>query len=190
MRLRVRSLPLLSGLGIRRCRELGCRSQTGSDPAWLWLWRRPVATAPIQPLAWEPPYAAEAAQEIATATTKKTKDKKKGKKTTLGEFLSWRSGQRIRLGTMRWRVRSLPLLSGLTIRRCRELWCRLQTGSDPALLWLWHSPMATAPIQPLAWEPPYAMGAAQEIATITTTTTKKTKDKKKKKKKRKTIGRK
>jgi len=25
------------------------------------------------------------------------------------------------------RVRSLPLLSGLTIQRCRELWCRLQT---------------------------------------------------------------
>uniref|UniRef100_A0A8D1ZLE0 Protein sel-1 homolog 1 n=1 Tax=Sus scrofa TaxID=9823 RepID=A0A8D1ZLE0_PIG len=31
---------------------------------------------------------------------------------------------------MRLRVRSLPLLSGLTIRRCRELWCRLQTRSD------------------------------------------------------------
>ena len=30
----------------------------GSDPAWLWLWRRPAATALIQPLAWEPPYAA------------------------------------------------------------------------------------------------------------------------------------
>uniref|UniRef100_A0A480HJX6 Uncharacterized protein n=1 Tax=Sus scrofa TaxID=9823 RepID=A0A480HJX6_PIG len=35
--------------------------------------------------------------------------------------------KQIRLGTMRLRVRSLPLLSGLTIRRCRELWCRLQT---------------------------------------------------------------
>ena len=33
--------------------------------------------------------------------------------------------------------------------------------------------MATAPIQPLAWEPPYAAGAAQEIATTTTTTKKK-----------------
>ena len=59
---------------------VGCRR--GSDPALLWLWRRPVATAPIQPqpLAWEPPYAAGAAQEIATTTTKKTKDKKKKKK--------------------------------------------------------------------------------------------------------------
>ena len=33
-------------------------------------------------------------------------------------------------------------------------------GSDPALLWLWHKPEATAPIGPLAWEPPYAAGAA------------------------------
>ena len=55
---------------------VGCRR--GSDPAVLWLWRRPVATAPIQPLAWEPPYAAGAAQEIATTTTTK-KDKKKKK---------------------------------------------------------------------------------------------------------------
>ena len=27
-------------------------------------------------------------------------------------------------------------------------------------LWLWHKPGATAPIQPLAWEPPYAMCVA------------------------------
>ena len=46
----------------------------------LWLWRRPVATAPIQPLAWVPPYAAGAAQEIATTTTTTTKDKKTKKK--------------------------------------------------------------------------------------------------------------
>ena len=32
--------------------------------------------------------------------------------------------------------------------------------SDPALLWLWRRPAATAPIGPLAWEPPYALGAA------------------------------
>ena len=28
------------------------------------------------------------------------------------------------------------------------------------LLWLWFRPAATALIQPLAWEPPYAMDAA------------------------------
>ena len=26
------------------------------------------------------------------------------------------------------------------------------------LLWLWYRPAATAPIRPLAWEPPYAAG--------------------------------
>ena len=33
----------------------GCRHDT--DPALLWLWR-PADTAPIRPLAWEPPCAA------------------------------------------------------------------------------------------------------------------------------------
>ena len=33
---------------------------------------------------------------------------------------------------------------------------------DPALLWLWHRLEATAPIRPLAWEPPYAAGAGLE----------------------------
>ena len=43
-----------------------------------------------------------------------------------------------------------------------QIWCCCgcgvgrRHGSDPALLWLWHRPVATAPIQPLAWEPPYA----------------------------------
>ena len=31
---------------------------------------------------------------------------------------------------------------------------------DPVLLWLWYRPAAVAPIGPLAWEPPYAAGAA------------------------------
>ena len=43
----------------------GVGRRRGSDPALLWLWRRLVATAPIRPLAWEPPYAARAAQEMA-----------------------------------------------------------------------------------------------------------------------------
>ena len=33
-------------------------------------------------------------------------------------------------------------------------------GSDLALLWLWLRPAAVAPISPLAWEPPHAVGAA------------------------------
>ena len=47
-------------------------------------------------------------------------------------------------------------------------------GSDPGLLWLWCRPAATAPNLPLAWELPYATGAAL----------KRLKKKKKKKKRR------
>ena len=52
------------GVGLRR----------GSDPTLLWLWRRPVATALIRPLAWEPPYAAGAAQRNSKKTEKKKKN--------------------------------------------------------------------------------------------------------------------
>ena len=50
---------------------IGCRCS--SDPALLWLWCRPAATALIQPLAWEPPYAAGSGPRNG----KKTKKKKK-----------------------------------------------------------------------------------------------------------------
>ena len=33
-------------------------------------------------------------------------------------------------------------------------------GSDPALLWLWCRAPAITLIEPLAWEPQYAMGVA------------------------------
>ena len=33
-------------------------------------------------------------------------------------------------------------------------------GSDPVLLWQWYRPAAVAPIGPLAWDPPYAVGVA------------------------------
>ena len=36
-------------------------------------------------------------------------------------------------------------------------------GSDLAWLWLWCRQVATALIRPLAWELPYAVGAAQEM---------------------------
>ena len=39
----------------------------------LWLWRRPVATAPIGPLAWEPPYAMRSSPRKG----KKREEKKK-----------------------------------------------------------------------------------------------------------------
>ena len=33
-------------------------------------------------------------------------------------------------------------------------------GLDSALLWLWCRPEAVAPIRPLAWKLPYAVGVA------------------------------
>ena len=42
----------------------------------LWLWRRPVAAAPIRPLDWEPPYVLGMAQEKAKRQ-KTNKQKKK-----------------------------------------------------------------------------------------------------------------
>ena len=98
----------------------------GSDLVLLCLWRRPVATAPIRPLTWEPPYAAGVAQEMA----KRQKDKKKKKKKNLRISLAAQCKQ-IQLGTMR----SLTSLNELRIWRCHEqcgVGCR--RGSDPALL--------------------------------------------------------
>ena len=57
-------------------------------------------------------------------------------------------------------VQSLALLSGLRMRHCRELWYTSQTWLDPALLWLWCRPAATALIQSIACQPPYASDAA------------------------------
>jgi len=68
--------------------------------------------------------------------------------------------KQIGLGTMRLRVRPLASLSGLRIQCCRELGCRSQTQSGSGMLWLLYRLAPTAPIQPLAWEPPYAMGEA------------------------------
>ena len=66
-------LVFLSGLRIQCCYELcgvGCRH--GLDHMLLWLWLRPSATAPIQPLAWDLPYA----ESEALKEQKKKKKKK------------------------------------------------------------------------------------------------------------------
>ena len=47
----------------------------GSDLTLLWLWLRPVATALIGPLVWEPPYATGMA--LKRPKKKEKKEKKK-----------------------------------------------------------------------------------------------------------------
>ena len=49
----------------------GVGRRRGSDLVWLWLWCRPVATALIRPLAWEPPYATGAAPKKTNKQTNK-----------------------------------------------------------------------------------------------------------------------
>ena len=53
-------------------------------------------------------------------------------------------------------VPSLASLSGLRIQRCRGPWYRLKTWLGCGIA------VAVALIQPLAWELPYAAGAAQK----------------------------
>ena len=54
----------------------GVGRRCGSDPLFLWLWRRQADVAPIRPLAWEPSHAMGAALEKA----KKKKEKEKKRK--------------------------------------------------------------------------------------------------------------
>ena len=70
---------------------------------------------------------------------------------------------------MRMWVCSLASLHGLEVECCPELWCRsqMQLELDPELLWLWRRLAATALIQPLAWELPYAGGVTLKTKTKT-----------------------
>ena len=65
-----------------------------------------------------------------------------------------------RLISMRTRVQSMALLSGLRIQRCSELWCGCRHSLDPSLQRPWRRLATIAPIRALAWELPYATGAA------------------------------
>ena len=57
----------------------GLGPRCGSDPTLLWLWCRLAATAPVQPLAWERPYAKGAALEIQNKQTNKKEGSKEGR---------------------------------------------------------------------------------------------------------------
>ena len=90
--------------------------QWEKDPALLWLWCRPVVTAPIRPLAWAPPYASDAALE-------KTKGPKKKKiKAWYGEFLKQKQTKK-----QNYHVTAIPLLD----RYSKELKAGTQTRAPP-----------------------------------------------------------
>ena len=56
----------VKGSGVAMSCGVGRRH--GLDPAMLWLCCRPVVAAPIQPLAWEPPYASYSPKETYVHT--------------------------------------------------------------------------------------------------------------------------
>ena len=71
VRMQILSLASLSGLRIRHCCRMWCRSQMQLGSVLLWLWHRLTATAPIGPLSQELPYAP------GTAIKRKKKENKK-----------------------------------------------------------------------------------------------------------------
>ena len=109
---------------------IGCRR--GSDSVLLWLWRRPVATAAIGPLAWEPPYAAGVAQEMAKRQKKKKKKERKKKK-EIAKTETFRD----------------PIWSFSMAQRVKDL--------ALSLLWLWSLPWCE--FNSWHWELPHAVGA-------------------------------
>ena len=106
MRLRVRSLALLSGL----------------DPTLLRLWHRPTAIAPVRLLAWEPPHAAGAALEKG----KKTKKKKKKKKNFLFTLCSRMSLKALELTSI---VYQIYYLNHLKTPLFLVIWSRIEAVS-------------------------------------------------------------
>ena len=88
----------------------GVGRSCGSDPVLLWLWHRPVATGPIQPLAWELPYAA-----CAALKRQKTKDKKK-----IVQFRSKRNGY---VDTSVWREKTRGRRLHGRFGEQQESWC-------------------------------------------------------------------
>ena len=92
-----------------------------SSLALLRLWSRPVATAPIQPLAWEPPYATGRAlkRQSINQSIKQTKETGQPfQHMTLDWILGW---GRVRMPSSRGKHTPLSAQDGPTVSSLTEL---------------------------------------------------------------------
>ena len=127
----------------------------GLDPALLWLWHWPEATALIRPLALELPYA----MGVAIKKKKKANFLKFGVPAVAHRKWNWPSIHEDTgsiPGLAQWV--GDPALPGAVVYVTNVV--HVTNGMDLMLLWLWCRPATADPIWPLAWEPPYAVGAA------------------------------
>ena len=119
--------------------------QTQTNKSWGHSWY-----SQIWPLAWEPPNASSEALKRKQTNNNNKKNSLANTWMGFAKCKQWRyerplikiewigapivaQRKRIRLGTMRFQVWSLALLSGLRIQHCCELWC----GSADAA-WIWR----------------------------------------------------
>ena len=79
-------------------------------------------------------------------------------RTTALKFPSWVSSSEPNLYPWGWGFDPSPPSVSHGSGVARSCGVGYRHGSDPALLWLWCSPVAAALIQLLVWELPYAMG--------------------------------
>ena len=109
----------------------GGGQRSGSNLAWLWLWCRPAATAPMQSLAWELPYATCAALKKQTPPPTPRKKEWRHKVRSYKTFLTRNKclkkaeateGERVGLFTTRIRIQWVGLrdsLEGKCLAGCR-----------------------------------------------------------------------
>ena len=71
-----------SPLQVKDALSCGAGRRHGSDLAWLWLWHRPAATAPIPTPSWKLPHA------VGVALKKQKKKKKKKERKERGSTKS------------------------------------------------------------------------------------------------------
>ena len=106
----------------------GVGHRHGLDPTFLWLWRRPVAMAPIRLLAWEPPYAEGAALEKAKRQTNKQANKQKtisetAKLTSTNVIGTWNTTHWMSIGETCAHLRvPLKWSSRIILNHCHSDW--------------------------------------------------------------------